>query len=140
MNSSVPGDKDMVEHFQIHRDKFIQLVEMLKIDGKIEHLWPDSITPEGIIDEKRWNVYRSIMSSARIRGIHSHWGANSHVKFRTDTKNYLSRFDKGYFWSSNKPVPLSKSLDSQIEKIQPYAIHYKQIKGNWYLYLENQSD
>ena len=79
------------------------------------------------------------MSRAKIRGIHANWRIKEEIMFRSDSLGY-SRYDKGYIWSTKRPEPLFESLDPQIKQIPPYATYYKQIEGNWYLYLENQSD
>jgi len=137
--STVPTDSALTENFNANRAEFLQLVKMLKDDRKIEHLWHSSATPKNAIEEKRWKEYRTLMSRAKVRGIHADWRNAGGVMFRSDMSDY-SRYDRGYVWATKRPEPLYGSLDSQVKQIPPYAVYYKQIEDNWYLYLENKSD
>src|SRR5436305_3785366 len=134
-----PKDKELLENFRQHQPEFSHVVQMLGEDRKLQHLWPNSISPKNAIDEKRWDEYRKIMSSIGTRGIHANLGKDSEVMFRSDSLNYAS-YDKGYVYSEKKLEPLKESLDLKRTDVPPYQIYYKHIEGNWYLYYENQSD
>jgi hypothetical protein len=134
-----PKDKDLLENFKQHQTELSRVVHMLGEDRKLQHLWPDSITPKDAIDEDRWDEYRRLMSSIGSRGIHANLGKESAVMFRSDSLNYAS-YDKGYVYSEKKLEPLKESLDLKRTDVPPYHTYYRHIEGNWYLYYENQSD
>jgi len=129
----------MISHFQQHESDFVLLQEMLKKDSKVQHLWHDSITPEGVIDSQQWDSYRKVMKRSGIIGIHTSWHQAPEITFRTSPLNYSS-LDKGYVFSTTQPEPIKDALDIDRKDIPPYAIFYKHIKGNWYIYVENLSD
>lgn len=138
-DATAPGDAELLENFRQHAPEFSIMVQMIREDRKLQHLWANSITPENAIDEKRWNEYRDLMSRVRVRGIHANMGSDFEVMFRSKGSDLIF-YDKGYIYSEKKLEPLKESLDLKRSEARHYAKYYRHIDGNWYLFYVSNSD
>ena len=138
-DTTAPRDAVLLENFRQHQPDFSMLVHMIREDRKLQHLWENSITPGDVIDEKRWNEYRKLMSRVGVRSIHANLGSDFAVTLRSRGSGSLF-YDKGYEYSERKLEPRKESLDLKRSQVPPYARYYRHIDDNWYLFYANLSD
>lgn len=130
----------MEDHFHKHKGALTNLVTILREDDDIQFLTDSSISPEGIVEEKRWDQYRNLMARIGLTSISSNWGRSPEITFRLKSFTPYARFVKGYVYSTRQPETIKENLDGSHDDLAPYARFYKKIQGDWYMYIENQSD
>ena len=136
----LPEDADVEDHFHEHKSELTDLVTMLREDGKIQFLSDSFIDPEGIVEEKRWDQYQNLMASINVSIITADWAPTPKVTFHLNAGANFARFKKGFVYSTRQPGPTKDNLDRSRKDLAPYARFYKKIHGDWYIYIENQSD
>jgi hypothetical protein len=140
---TVPSDEDLIAHFRDHESDFAEIVEMLKTDTEVSHLSFDSVSPDGAVDDRRWEAYKKIMKKAGVGSVHACWEERPglpEISFHTHASHYNLDYDKGYAFSRRVPSPLAEDLDIAIKEIPSYGVSYRHIKGNWYIYLQNMTE
>ena len=140
---TVSSDEDLISHFREHESEFAEMVEMLKTDSDVRHLGFDSVSPDGAIDDDRWEAYKGIMKAAGIRSVHAFWEEREglpEVTFDVRASHYNLDYQKGYAFSRGTPTPLVEDLDAAMEEIPPYGVSYRHITGDWYIWLHNMTE
>ena len=136
-----PTDADMVDYFHKHKPELLNLVTMLREDVEVKWIDDSYISPESIIDEKRWSRYRHLMASASVRSISVYRVPMHKIEFHLiHGGDFLRRFSKGCVYSTREPGPIKDNLDRSRNHLTPYASFYKKVKGDWYIKIQRNTD
>jgi hypothetical protein len=140
---TVPSDEHLIRHFHEHESEFVEIVGMLRMDTGVTRLSFDSVSPDGAIDDERWEAYKHIMKKAGVRSVYAFGKEHPRLpefEFHTRAGDYNLEYQKNYAFSIRAPAPIVEDLDAAMDTIPSYGVSYRHIGGNWYISLQKLTE
>jgi hypothetical protein len=143
----MPSDEDLQQRFRTHQADFDKLIQMSDADGHVTVIrsnitrldtdwsWPRQNV--GFSDD-RWNEYRRMFRQLKIDGLTRAESPARVAVVVYASDGVLVGSEKGLVYSVEPLTPISSSLDQfprdPYVKNRGYALVYKPLGGNWYIY------
>jgi hypothetical protein len=142
----MPSDADLQRKFYAHQSDFAKLVQMSDADPHVTlirsnftHLDTDWSWPRRDVgfSNDRWREYQRMFRELKINGL-SRTETDSVTVIVYASGGVLGGSEKGLVYSARPLTPVSSSLDQFPRELynrnRGYALVYKPLGGNWYMY------
>ncbi len=144
MKHGHPTDEELLGNWQTHKTDFDQLLQMFQTDKKLSRVSFDFTRPEhpdeiGISIE-RVNKYKGYFNKLGLTAGIEGYDERDTIWFYSSTQGLaVSGSSKGYAYLEIKPKLIVDDLDKYWSKDGKSFTAFKNIEGNWYLYLQFQN-
>jgi len=136
-------DQEMLDHFARHEKGFEELAAMVRQDKKLVRVdtdWTDPTDPAtaGVSAERIAEYRRRFQELGILRGFQAKHDPE-YFTFIVNTVGLgISGSGKGYAYLEQTPDLIVKDLDTYKSPDGRSFLAYRQIKGNWYLFLDDE--
>jgi hypothetical protein len=160
--SKLKTDQQMIEEFQAKKDKLNQLIRMIKEDNQLITRSEISLTAEGLrkkgVKESRIQEYEQVWQDLNINDGKFYLSyqigrvcmrSASEYEVEGDASKKVSLGNvKGFCWVDDnyRPTETVNNLEKYYSHFfftsrhQYGGIYFRELEGNWYLYLEKSAE